>query len=224
MVSDFVVYLRVSTDKQGEKGLGIEAQRAAVSAYLKTKGGIAVKEVVEVESGRDPERKQLLEAIKQCKRRKAVLLIAKLDRLARNVRFLENLKATGVRFVAADLPEADETHTQMLSVFAEHEARAVSTRTKAALAASKKQLGRINTPIEDLREMGLKGGAIRGRNMKKSADEFAELFLSEISKHEGKSAREIARLLNADGLKTTRGKEWSAVQVQRVLRRGAATA
>ena len=74
-MSDFVIYLRVSTDKQGEKGLGIEAQRAAVSAYITSKGGRAVKEVVEVESGRNPERKQLLEALEQCKRRKAVLLI-----------------------------------------------------------------------------------------------------------------------------------------------------
>jgi DNA invertase Pin-like site-specific DNA recombinase len=218
-MNDFVIYLRVSTDKQGEKGLGIEAQRSAVKAYIKNKGGKVVKEVVEVESGRNPERKQLAEALRQCQMRKAVLLIAKLDRLARNVRFLENLKASGVRFVAADLPEADETHTQMLSVFAEHEARAVSTRTKAALANSKKQLGRINTPIEELREMGLKGGAVRGENMRANADAFAKMFLPELEKHEGKSAQEIARLLNSDGLKTARGKDWTATQVIRMRQR-----
>jgi len=218
-MSDFVIYLRVSTDKQGEKGLGIEAQRSAVKAYIKNKGGKVVKEVVEVESGRNPERKQLTEALRQCQMRKAILLIAKLDRLARNVRFLENLKASGVRFVAADLPEADETHTQMLSVFAEHEARAVSARTKAALANSRKQLGRINTPIEELREMGLKGGAVRGENMRANADAFAKMFLPELAKHKGKSAQEIARLLNNDGLKTARGKDWTATQVIRVKHR-----
>jgi DNA invertase Pin-like site-specific DNA recombinase len=218
-MSDFVIYLRVSTDKQGEKGLGIEAQRSAVKAYIKNKGGKVVKEVVEVESGRNPERKQLTEALRQCQMRKAILLIAKLDRLARNVRFLENLKASGVRFVAADLPEADETHTQMLSVFAEHEARAVSARTKAALANSKKRLGRINTPIEELREMGLKGGAVRGENMRANADAFAKMFLPELEKHEGKSSQEIARLLNNDGLKTARGRDWTATQVIRVKHR-----
>ena len=224
-MGEFVSYLRVSTDKQGITGLGMEAQRASVDGYVSRTGGKLLTEVIEVESGTKSERKQLAEALRQCKLRKAVLLIAKLDRLARNVAFLEDLKKAKVRFVAIDMPEADATQLQMMMVFAEHEARAISARTKAALEAAKNGgavLGRRNTPIEDLRHMGLKGGAQRGANMKAAADERAQLVLPDIEKCEragAESYREIAEMLNAQGVKTARGRAWTAVQVIRAKNR-----
>lgn len=135
----YVTYLRVSTARQGVSGLGLEAQRAAVQAHLN--GGVwkIVKEIVEVESGTHNERPQLIRAMRLCRLHGATLLIAKLDRLSRNVAFLSKLMEEGVPFTAADMPEADRTQLQMMVVFAEHEARAISSRTKAALTAAKER-------------------------------------------------------------------------------------
>ena len=130
-IGKFVAYLRVSTARQGVSALGIEAQRAAVQAHLNDGSWKIVAELVEVESGKRSDRPQLIKALRLCRMHGATLLIAKLDRLSRNVAFLSNLMESGVAFTAADMPEADKTHLQMMMVFAEHEARAISARTKA---------------------------------------------------------------------------------------------
>ena len=133
----YVVYLRVSTQRQGASGLGLEAQRAAVAAFVAQRGGQVLAERVEVESGKRADRPQLAEALAEAKRAGAVLLIAKLDRLARNVAFIAGLLEAGVEVQACDMPEANRFLLHVMAAVAEHEAAAISARTKAALAAAK---------------------------------------------------------------------------------------
>jgi len=133
----FVTYLRVSTDAQGRSGLGLEAQRAAVAQHVATTGGRIVAEFVEVESGRKKDRPQLAAALEACRQQRAVLLLAKLDRLARNVAFVSGLMESGVEFIAADMPTVNRLTVHILAAVAEEEARMISARTKAALAAAK---------------------------------------------------------------------------------------
>src|ERR1700733_6270649 len=140
----FVSYLRVSTARQGASGLGLEAQRAAVTAYLNGGEWSLVQEVLEVESGKRNDRPALADALRLCRKHKATLVIAKLDRLARNVHFISGLMESGVEFVAADMPHADRFQLHIYAAMSEQEALAISARTKAALAAAKargKQLG-----------------------------------------------------------------------------------
>src|SRR5437868_1414451 len=138
MPSQFVAYFRVSTTRQGQSGLGLDAQRQAVRDYL---GGQAesqlLAEYTEIESGKRLDRPELHAALATCKRHKATLVIAKLDRLARNVAFIANLIEAGIEFVAVDNPHASRLMLHMLAAFAEHEREQISARTKAALAAAK---------------------------------------------------------------------------------------
>ncbi|MCJ2017158.1 recombinase family protein [Methylobacterium sp. E-065] len=135
MAGRFVSYLRVSTDRQGRSGLGLEAQRTAVAGYVG--GGRVVAELVEVESGRRSDRPQLADALALCRAHRATLVIAKLDRLARNVAFIATLMDSGVEFVAVDFPQANRLTIHILAAVAEHEREMISARTKAALQAAK---------------------------------------------------------------------------------------
>ena len=141
----FIAYYRVSTDKQGVSGLGMDAQREAVTSYVRSRGSI-VAEFTEVESGRKSERPQLLAALAECRRRKAVLVIAKLDRLARNVHFISGLMNSDVEFVAVDNPTASRLTIHILAAVAEHEREMISERTKAALAAAKARGIKLGNP------------------------------------------------------------------------------
>ena len=131
---DYVAYYRVSTQRQGASGLGLEAQRAAIEAFIASRGSI-IAEFTEVESGKLAVRPQLEAALLAAKRAKATLVIAKLDRLARNVAFIAALLEQRVPFVACDLPEANEFVLHVMAAVAHHEARAISERTKLALDA-----------------------------------------------------------------------------------------
>src|SRR5688572_7815435 len=131
---NFDAYYRVSTDRQGKSGLGLEAQQQAVRDYLNGGRWQLVAEVVEVESGKRSDRPKLQEALRLCRLHGATLVIAKLDRLARNVNFVSNLMESGVDFVAVDFPQANRLTVHILAAVAEHEAEAISARTKAALA------------------------------------------------------------------------------------------
>ena len=159
----FVTYLRVSTECQGQSGLGLEAQRAAVAGHVLGRGEV-VAEFVEVESGKRADRPQLALALAEAKRAGAVLLIAKLDRLARNVAFIANLLESGVEVTAADMPEANRFLLHVMAAVVEQEGRAISDRTKAALAAAKARgvkLGWSNPEqASEQRQAAKKGAAV----------------------------------------------------------------
>jgi DNA invertase Pin-like site-specific DNA recombinase len=143
MVGQFVAYYRVSTDRQGRSGLGLEAQREAVMRHLASHAGELRGEFCEIESGKRTDRPQLASAIAAAKKAKATLIIAKLDRLARNVHFISGLMESGVDFVAADNPHANKLMVHLLAAFAEHEREQISQRTKDALAAAKARGARL---------------------------------------------------------------------------------
>lgn len=219
----FVSYLRVSTVRQGASGLGLEAQRAAVAGFLNGGRWTLVREIVEIESGKRNDRPALAEALSLCKRRRATLVIAKLDRLARNIHFITGLMESGVDFVAVDMPEANPTMIRMMAVFAQHEAEAISSRTKAALAAAKARgtkLGGRRMSAEGFASIAAEGRKVSATvRSAKAAITRADLLtvIAEIQGEGKTTLREIAAELNARGEKTPRGGEWSAIQVQRVI-------
>jgi DNA invertase Pin-like site-specific DNA recombinase len=214
----FVTYLRVSTERQGQSGLGLEAQRAAVAAHVLGRGEV-VAEFVEVESGKRADRPQLSLALAEAKRAGAVLLIAKLDRLARNVAFIANLLESGVEVTAADMPEANRFVLHIMAAVAEQEGRAISERTKAALAAAKARGVKLgwSSPerVSEQREAAKKGAAVN----KAQAATYAANILPTIEQIRvgGASLRQTAAELNTRGVKTARGGEWHATTVRNIL-------
>jgi DNA invertase Pin-like site-specific DNA recombinase len=212
----WISYLRVSTDRQGQSGLGLEAQRKAVLDFLKGGQWKLADEFVEVESGKRSDRPQLAAALAACKRLKARLVVAKLDRLARNVAFISRLMESSVEFVAADMPFANKLTIHILAAVAEHEREAISARTKAALAAAEARGVKLGGP--KLRQAQRRGIA----SNKAKADRFATnvLPVTEQIKATGvTSLRAISRALSARGIATARGGVWTPVQVTVVLRR-----
>ena len=219
MAEKFVSYLRVSTDRQGRSGLGLEAQRTAVAGYID--GRPLVAEVVEVESGKRSDRPKLAEALSLCRAHRATLIIAKLDRLARNVAFVSNLMESGVEFVAVDFPQANRLTIHILAAVAEHEASMISVRTKAALAAAKARgvqlggfRGRAGTPEECRKARA---------ELSHKADEHALALapiLARIDPHGSLSLRQIARALTEEQVPTPRGSSrWTAGAVSRLRTR-----
>src|ERR1700710_103004 len=171
----FVSYLRVSTVRQGASGPRREAQRAAVAGFLNTGDWTLVEEVLEVESGKRKDRPALAAALKLCRKHKATLVIAKLDRLARNVAFISNLMESGVEFVAVDMPQANRFVVHILAAVAEQEAEAISKRTKAALAAAKArgtQLGGRLISAERFAEIGAAARQVRSQKVNQVRSEI----------------------------------------------------
>lgn len=225
MAAAVIGYLRVSTKGQGESGLGIEAQRAAVEAYARQNGATLVACYVEVESGKLADRPELAKALAHARRSKATLVVAKLDRLARNVAFLSALMESKVPFVAADNPHANRLTVHILAAVAEAEALAISQRTKAALAAYKARGGKLGAELPQCRNLTeaarLKGTERAAAAKARAADEaYADLqpILTEL-RAGGMTLQAIADKLNADGHTTRRGAAWNPVQVARVLER-----
>lgn len=213
---NWISYLRVSTDRQGQSGLGLDAQRASVLAFLNGGKWTLKAEFVEIESGRRGDRPQLAAALAACKKHRAKLVVAKLDRLSRNVAFISKLMESGVEFVAADMPHANRLTVHILAAVAEHERETISARTKAALAAAKAR-GRVlgGPKIATARALG----SAANRN---AADRFAANIvplIREIQESGATSLRAVAAALAARGIPTARGGEWSAAQVANVLRR-----
>jgi DNA invertase Pin-like site-specific DNA recombinase len=221
MDGKFVAYYRVSTAKQGASGLGLEAQQESVRSYLNGGRWKLIAEVTEVESGKNNDRPKLQEALRLCRTRKATLIIAKLDRLARNVNFISNLMESSVEFTAVDFPQANRLTVHILAAVAEHEAAMISARTKAALQAAKArgvQLGGDRAGI--IASQSPKGvaasAAVRSAKAQKHASDILPTI--EAAKAAGASSlREIAEYLNDHGEAAPRGGEWSAVQVSRVI-------
>lgn len=216
MITKFIAYYRVSTDRQGQSGLGLDAQRAAVAQHVGDQELVA--EFTEVESGRKSDRVQLAYAMSLAKRTKAVLVIAKLDRLARNVHFISGLLESGVPFVCADMPEADRTFLQMSAVFAEWEARKISERTKAALAMAKARGTRLGSPTP---MAGSKAGIER---IQANADAYIQrvepIVRDIIAKTGAKTLREIAAELTDRGIETPRGNfAWGVSQVSNLMKK-----
>jgi len=217
----FVAYYRVSTDKQGASGLGIEAQRELVTRFLNGGNWSLIGEFTEVESGtrkRLKSRPMLQAALDLARKQKATLVVAKLDRLARDVQFISTLLNGRVPFVCADMPEADKTFLQMMSVFAEWEAKKISERTTAALAALKRQGKVLGSPNPEI------GSAEGVRVIQAKADAYAERIgpvVREIIKRSGASTlRDIAAALQARGIETPRGNtDWHPSQVSNLLKR-----
>jgi DNA invertase Pin-like site-specific DNA recombinase len=214
----FIAYYRVSTQKQGQSGLGLEAQQHAVKTYLNSGQWDLIAEITEIETGKGADalakRPQLKAAIEKAKKEGATLVIAKLDRLARNVHFITGMIETGVDFVAADMPQANKVMLQMHAVMSEWERDQISARTKAALAAAKTR--------------GVKLGTAGPANLKphieerqQAADAFAKRLrvMIEHFKSQGLSQRKICEELNAVKLKAPRGGEWRPTQLQRVMAR-----
>jgi DNA invertase Pin-like site-specific DNA recombinase len=212
----FVAYYRVSTNGQGQSGLGLEAQRESVLNYLNGGSWTLVGEFTEIESGKHADRPQLAAALAACKKQKAKLVIAKLDRLSRNLAFIANLLEAGTDFVAVDNPHANKAMVQMMAVFAEMERDAISKRTKEALAAARARGVKLGNPrwAETLEATNTA--------RTEAADRFAANVLPiirEIQNSGVSSLRGIAKALTARGIKTARGGQWSAVQVTDILNR-----
>ena len=215
----FISYLRVSTAKQGASGLGLEAQRKAVEDYLNGGRWKLIAECVEVESGKKSDRPKLAEALRLCRLHGATLIVAKLDRLARNVAFLSNLMEAGVEFVAVDFPTANRLTVHILAAVAEHEAAMISRRTKDALAAAKARgvkLGghRGTVPPKIAAERSLK--ARQATAEARAAD--LEPIITELKAEGVASLNAMARALTEKGVPTARGgSNWTPMQVSRVL-------
>jgi hypothetical protein len=233
----FVGYLRVSTERQGQSGLGIEAQRRAVAEHVNGHGKL-LAEYVEVESGGRSDRPQLAAAMAHAKATGAKLVVAKLDRLARNVAFLSALMASGVDFVAADMPMANKLTVHILAAVAEAEREAISTRTKAAMAVvrdtidkegawtsrrSGRVIARLGNPNGAAALIGRRGSqanAVAG--LVRKADRHAERVLPMVEQIRAAGVTTlagIARELTERGVLTAAGGQWDATRVRRLLAR-----
>lgn len=234
MAGLFVCYYRVSTARQGESGLGLEAQKRAVAEYLNGGASTVVAEYQEVESGKRADRPALDLAIERCRMTGARLLIAKLDRLSRDAHFLLGLEKRGVDFVACDMPHAHRLTVGIMALVAQEERLAISQRTKAALASIKckieadgayvaksgRELTRLGNPNPPKMKLG---SAIGVAAFQANADSFAARIAPtarSLLASEGSLNRTAARL-NQMHVTTARGGVWTAKAVQRVLDRNA---
>jgi DNA invertase Pin-like site-specific DNA recombinase len=216
----YISYLRVSTAKQGQSGLGLEAQRAAVEAYLNGGSWELVEEVVEVESGKSHRnRPELTRALEACRRYGAKLIISRLDRLSRDPVVLLSLRDAGIDFVAVDMPNANRMTVGVMALVAEQEREAISQRTKAALAAAKARGVKLGSPRPETARFhdraaavaaGLKGAAAAKASAKRFAELVQPLLEGPLA---GLSANKAAQELNRRGVQTPRGGQWSARQV-----------
>ena len=221
----FVSYLRVSTAKQGASGLGMEAQRAAVAGFLNGGTWKLLAEVIEVESGKHDDRPKLAEALSLCRLHGAVLVIAKLDRLSRDAHFLLGLQKAGVRFVAADMPEANELTIGLLAVVAQHERQMISKRTKDALAAAKARgtkLGGARVNSAELYKIGSPIGLAtrQAKAARRNADVLP--IITGLRASGVTTLAALAAALTERGIPTARGAAtWTPMQVSRVLKMAA---
>ena len=213
----FVAYYRVSTDRQGRSGLGLEAQQDAVKLYLNGGKWTLIGEFTEIESGRSSRRPMLASAIALAKKEGATLVIAKLDRLYRNAYFVNKLYHDGIEFVAADNPYANKLSVQILAAVAENEAELISERTRAALAVVKRRGIKLGSPTPAI------GGFYAGKVAAARADEYAAKVLPivrDLARAGCSTLRELAQGLERHGVETPRGgNKWWPSAVANLLKR-----
>ncbi|MFO1114044.1 MAG: recombinase family protein [Beijerinckiaceae bacterium] len=217
-----ISYLRVSTVRQGQSGLGIEAQRAAVAAHLAAYPTARIAgEFVEVESGKRNDRPELAKAIATARLHNGVLVIAKLDRLSRDAHFLLGLQKSGIQFVACDMPHADSFSVGILALVAQKEREMISARTKAALAAAKARGVALGGNRGKLHQIIGTGVANSVATRRAKAQERARDVLPTIEEiaASGASLHRIAAELTARGIPTPRGGTWTATAVRRARAR-----
>lgn len=216
MTGKFIAYYRVSTTKQGINGLGMDAQRNAVMNYLNGGNWKLIAEFAEVETGKRNDRQELGKAIAACRKERAILVIAKLDRLARNAAFLLNLRDSGVDFIAVDMPHADKFTIGIMALVAEKERDMISQRTKDGLAAAKRRGTKLGNPrpLDAVK----RAVAVNIERAGAYAENLAPV-IQEIQKAHVKSLRGIAQCLNARGFKTPNGKAFAGQSVKNLLAR-----
>lgn len=218
-----VTYFRVSTASQGRSGLGLEAQRKAITTYCEGRACEVLAEFTEVESGKRNDRPELVRALHYAKVTGATLLIAKLDRLSRNAAFLLQLQDSGAKFVAADMPEACNLTVGILALVAQQEREAISARTKAALAAAKERGTRLGNPkgAAALKRAG-KGNAAALAAVRADAERHAanlRPIVEDLRRQGIVSLPAIAKALNDRRMETPRGGKWHPSSVKNLLAR-----
>jgi DNA invertase Pin-like site-specific DNA recombinase len=213
-MEQFIAYYRVSTQRQGQSGLGLEAQRTAVLSFLNTRS--LLKEFTDVETGKNDIRPELLEAIELAKQTNSTLIIAKLDRLSRNLTFISTLIDTKVKFICADMPDANELTIHIFGALAQWERKRISVRTKDALAELKKRGKKLGSPqnfTDEVRKMGpmkmIDKANSNPNNLK--SKKLVQLLI-----RDGRSLRQIAHELNDAGFRTSQGKNFKPEQVRRL--------
>ena len=218
----YVAYLRVSTQKQGFSGLGVEAQKEIIQNYLSDK--IPIAEYIEVESGRktDKGRPKLKEALEVCRKTGGKLIVAKLDRLARNVAFLSQLLESDVDIVFCDFPQANKMVLHILAAISQYEAELIATRTKQALAAKKAKgctLGNPEHLIGKLDEAVAKSVETNKRKAEENPNNKRAAAMLKVLAKEGRTLQEMADYLNEQGFTTSKGYRFSRSSVYVLLKR-----
>jgi DNA invertase Pin-like site-specific DNA recombinase len=218
-----VAYERVSTARQGRSGLGLAAQRIAINRHTAETGAEVLARFTEIESGKRTDRPELTAALHLARLTGATLVIAKLDRLSRNAAFLLTLRDAGVRFVACDLPQANDLTVGIMALVAEQERQAISRRTREALAAAKARGTKLGNPngAAALRRAG-KGGTALQATVKANANRFAQDLapvIADIQAQGHSTLRALARELTARGIQTRQGGRWQVSNVRNLLAR-----
>lgn len=218
-----IAYYRVSTEAQGRSGLGLDAQRQAVMALCQTRGWQIMAEYTEVESGKTADREQLQAALHHAKVTGGTLVIAKLDRLSRNAAFITALQDSGAKFIAADMPEANELTVHIMAAVAQAERQAIGKRTREALAVAKERGVKLGNPngAAALRRAA-KGNGASLQAIKGNADAFAADLAPVVDRLRSEgytSLPQIARRLNEGGYETARGGIWHPSSVGNLLKR-----
>lgn len=220
---NFVTYYRVSTARQGRSGLGLDAQKSAVKSYLDAHGGNVLVTFTEIESGKHSDRPQLTAALLRCRQTRATLLIAKLDRLSRNASFLMGLRDSGVRFIAADLPDANELTVGVMALMAQQEREAISDRTVKALAEAKKRGTKLGNPnLAAVAPRTAQQALVASHAASAAAKARAELLRDVVEDARAQGAetlRTIAVHLTRLEIQTPRGSYmWAPASVDRLLK------
>ena len=215
-VQRYTPYYRVSTQKQGVSGLGLEAQQAAVRAFVQEPAQL-LTEYIEIESGKQNQRPQLLAAMSEAQRTGSTLLIAKLDRLSRNASFILALRDSGVDFACCDMPDANTLTVGLFAVLAQHERETISKRTKDALAAKKARGFQLGNPQNMTPAINQQGQAAMQCNAREHPANQQAALLADLLRAQGQTLWQIAERLNSVGYRTRRGKEFHATTVQRLL-------